>query len=214
MIRLIINADDFGYSKIFNEKILDLLEKDFLKSTTVLVNWITKEQKKQIERLNKLREEKDISVGLHIESVSLERSELNKEIIQKQFDKFKNVFGFNPSHVDVHKFIKSTKEATNFANEKDLPIRNHGQKNIKTKTTSTEAFGFESTWTFNWPEMNEFLNKIEDGNTYELIVHPGEYDPDCESRVNESRKEDYKGVIDLQPILKEKEIQIISYNDL
>ena len=53
MIKLIINADDFGYSKVFNEKILDLLEKDFIKSTTVLVNWITDEQKEQIQRLKK-----------------------------------------------------------------------------------------------------------------------------------------------------------------
>ena len=47
MIKLIINADDFGYSKVFNEKILDLLKKGYIKSTTVMVNWITQEQDKQ-----------------------------------------------------------------------------------------------------------------------------------------------------------------------
>ena len=34
---LIINADDFGMSNIFNEVILELLEKEHVRSTSVMV---------------------------------------------------------------------------------------------------------------------------------------------------------------------------------
>jgi predicted glycoside hydrolase/deacetylase ChbG (UPF0249 family) len=65
MIRLIINCDDFGMSKIFNERILELLENGFAKSTTVMVQRVTDEQDSQIRRLAALRS--GVSIGLHIE---------------------------------------------------------------------------------------------------------------------------------------------------
>ncbi len=42
MKKIIINADDFGYSYIFNKSILDLIKKKLISSTTVMVNYITK----------------------------------------------------------------------------------------------------------------------------------------------------------------------------
>ena len=215
MIKLIINADDFGYSKVFNEKILDLLEKDFIKSTTVLVNWITDEQKEQIQRLKKLNTQKNISIGLHVESKSRAESILDQKEIARQYKLFKKIFGFGPSHVDVHKFIESSDEATKFADEHNLPIRNHGQKNIKTKNTPQPFFRFGGKyWEFNWPEMNKFLKQMQAGGTYELCVHPGQYDPNSASAFNKSREKDYQGIIELQPVLKEENIKSISYNDL
>ena len=175
MIKLIINADDFGYSKVFNEKILDLLEKDFIKSTTVLVNWITDEQKEQIQRLKKLNTQKNISIGLHVESKSRAESILDQKEIARQYELFKKIFGFGPSHVDVHKFIESSDEATKFADEHNLPIRNHGQKNIKTKNTPQPFFRFGGKyWEFNWPEMNKFLKQIYNmGFTIQAILSGG-----------------------------------------
>ena len=215
MTKLIINADDFGYSKVFNEKILDLLEKEFIKSTTVLVNWITDEQKDQIHRLKKLNTQKNISAGLHVESKSKTESILDQKEIARQYELFKKLFGFEPSHLDVHKFIESSGEATKFANEHNLPIRNHGQKNIKTKNTPQPFLYFKEKYCeFNWPEMNKFLTQMQVGGTYELCVHPGEYDPNSTTTINESREKDYQGVIELQPVLKEKNIINISYNDL
>ena len=68
MKKIIINADDFGMSRVFNEIILDLLAKEFIKSTSVLVTRGLNDQLDQIERLKEIMEQKDISVGLHLES--------------------------------------------------------------------------------------------------------------------------------------------------
>lgn len=40
---LIINSDEFGYSQIFNKFILNLIEKNLLTSTTIMINWIIEE---------------------------------------------------------------------------------------------------------------------------------------------------------------------------
>src|SRR3990167_7457127 len=155
MIKLIINADDFGYSKVFNEKILDLLEKDFIKSTTVLVNWITDEQEEQIQKLKKLNTQKNISIGLHVESKSRAESILDQKEIARQYELFKKIFGFGPSHVDVHKFIESSDEATKFADEHNLPIRNHGQKNIKKIIFKEVLVQKKQTNNFKYPHDQE-----------------------------------------------------------
>jgi predicted glycoside hydrolase/deacetylase ChbG (UPF0249 family) len=51
---LIINSDDFGYSSVFNEKILELLHDGKISSTTVMVKWITDDQKNQLAKLKEL----------------------------------------------------------------------------------------------------------------------------------------------------------------
>lgn len=122
---LIINADDFGYSKIFNEAILALVKNGLISSTTVMVNWITDEQSAQVNQLVELTKSHNVSVGLH-----LEFSDDNfKFEIEKQYGRFFSLFGFKPSHIDIHKSTH-LKDAfpliMDFCKEKNLPCRNHG----------------------------------------------------------------------------------------
>jgi len=96
---LIINADDFGMSQIFNEVILDLIKKDLIYSTTVMIDRVTDNQKKQFDELIALSKNKNLSVGLHLE---FRYSDYPSQI-KSQYNKFKEVLGFNPSHIDIHK---------------------------------------------------------------------------------------------------------------
>lgn len=212
MIKLIINADDFGTSKIFNKKILELLERDFIKSTTVLINRITKDQDTQIKQLISLNDTKKISIGLHLE---LNAKKPVKTQIEKQYRKFITVFGFPPSHVDIHKIIDNKEiiaKVNKFAEEKKLPVRNHGIK-AKTKQTDYPAF-FCSGWIMKFDEVVNFLQNVKDGSSCELITHPGEYDPASKSKINKEREEDYKCIIKLQDFLKLHNIKNISYLEL
>ena len=103
MKKLIINADDFGYSYIFNKSILDLLKEESIYSTTVMVNWITENQKDQIADLIQIFQHGRVSVGLHIEKVSDNVS----DDIKNQVDTFKVMFDFMPTHFDIHKPSKT-----------------------------------------------------------------------------------------------------------
>ncbi|MBU2637500.1 MAG: ChbG/HpnK family deacetylase [Nanoarchaeota archaeon] len=211
MIRLIINGDDFRLSRLFNEKILDLLDKGFIKSTSVMVNRITKEQDAQLEHLIKLNS-RGISVGLHLD-IDIEKP--LRPQMESQYRSFVSIFGFQPSHIDVHKLVHSkevVEEANSLAEKYNLPVRNHGIK-ANTKQTDYPAFSF-SGWVFKLEEAVNFLRSVKDGSSCELITHPGQYDPDSPSRINKEREEDYNGIIKLQDFLKANNIENISYKEL
>jgi Uncharacterized protein conserved in bacteria len=53
--KLIINADDFGYSRVFNEEILKLMKERQIKSTTVMVYRVNEVQLPQINELKRLK---------------------------------------------------------------------------------------------------------------------------------------------------------------
>lgn len=87
---LIINADDFGLSSVFNEVILDLIKSGKVKSTTVMVDRITPDQDDQVSELISLSKTMDLSVGLHLDFLS---SDYLAQI-NSQFVKFVSIFGF------------------------------------------------------------------------------------------------------------------------
>ena len=82
---LIINADDFGMSEIFNEVILDLIKKDLICSTTVMIDRVTDNQKEQFNELITLSNNKNLSIGLHLE---FKDSDYPSQI-KSQYQKFK-----------------------------------------------------------------------------------------------------------------------------
>lgn len=136
---LIINADDFGMSQIFNKVILDLIKKDLISSTTVMINRITDNQKEQFDELVALSKNKNLSVGLHLE---FKDSDYPSQI-KSQYRKFKEILGSNPSHLDIHKahsLMDSFSDVAEFCRKNHLPLRNSGILHEGIKTTSTEAF--------------------------------------------------------------------------
>jgi len=219
MINLIINADDFGMSNIFNQEILDLIEKDLITSTTVMVNRGIENQKDQVKELINVAKAHDISVGLHLE---LEDSEFEPQI-EEQFEKFKKVFGINPSHIDLHKaaiFKDSNKDSyrnralgpiEDFCKGKNLPCRNKGTKPKGIRTTDEIVLSGTHK---DFSEIEEWIKGLEEGKSYEILFHPGKYDPDCKSSLNKDREKDVDNIIKLNAILKENNIEKISFSNL
>ena len=212
MIRLIINADDFGISKLFNEKIIELLEKGFIKSATVMVNRITKEQDKQLEHLIRLNSSRTISIGLHLE-IDVEKP--IRQQMEAQYASFNSIFGFTPSHIDIHKLVHSkevVEEANSMAEKLHVPVRNHGIK-ANAKQTDYPAFSC-SGWVLKMDEVTKFLQSVKEGSSCELITHPGQYDPKSASRINKEREEDYNVIVKLQEFVKSNNIKNISYREI
>lgn len=207
---LIINADDFGYSKIFNVKILELIKNGLISSTSVMVNWIDDEQADQVKELSALTKSHNISVGLH-----LEFSDDNfKSEIEKQYGRFFSLFGFKPSHIDLHKSTH-LKEAfpiiTDFCKEKNLPCRNFDVSSVNVvKTLNKVLIGTGMSF----DELKSSIENFKDGESYEILFHPGTYDPDCKSSLNKKRELDVKKIEEINPFLKENNIKLISYIDL
>ena len=208
---LIINGDDFGYSKIFNPEILRLLKNGYISSTTAMVNWINDEQDAQVKELIKLNQSHNISVGLH-----LEFSDTNfLAEIKRQHEKFVSIFSFEPSHIDLHKstFLKEVDSIiATYCNERNLPCRNHKVTMIKAKRTTTEEALSGTKLSFK--ELKNVIENIKDDESYEILFHPGKYDPECKSSLNKQREDDVKKIEEINPFLKENDIKLISFKEL
>tara|TARA_Y100000310_G_scaffold237306_1_gene240590 strand:- start:565 stop:1197 length:633 start_codon:yes stop_codon:yes gene_type:complete len=207
---LIINADDFGMSKKFNEAILDLIKSGKVKSTTVMVNRITEDQGDQVKELIKLSNSMNLSVGLHLE---FEDSNYEEET-KIQHEKFIKIFKFNPSHVDIHRsrhFTGSVPLVAKFCIGKKLPCRNKGGDVEYFKTT--DAPSFHGT-TEEFSKIEDWIKTLEDSKSYEILFHPGFFDSDSKSSYNKIRELDIKHIIKLNSMLKKHDIKQISYLDL
>ncbi|MFZ5982180.1 MAG: ChbG/HpnK family deacetylase [Patescibacteria group bacterium] len=206
---LIVNADDFGMSKKFNEAILELAEEGMLSSTTVLVDWIKDDQKDQIEKLKELAKNKKLTIGFHLE---FSKDDYEAEI-ESQFEKFKSIFGM-PSHVDIHKAHSRTGSfpfVAEFCRKYGFPLRNSGEIFDGIKTTSNEAL-FCSAHSFS--EIENWVKTFKEGECYEAMFHPGKYDSNSKSSLNKEREIDVENVRKLNLILEENEIEKVSWSDL
>lgn len=206
---LIINADDFGMSPIFNREILNLIKKDKITSTTVMVNRMTKGQDSQVGELIGLLRKKQISVGLHLEF----EKDSYPEQIKSQFDKFKEIFGFLPSHIDIHKpfeYEKSFNHVIEFCKKNNLPMRYHDK--IDGFKGPKDGGFFGSIEDFS--KIEGWLKSLEDNNCYEILFHPGKFDPNCRSSLNKDRERDVKYINKLNKILSKYNIKKVSYLDL
>ncbi len=210
MINLIINADDFGMSKIFNKSILSLMKEEKIKSTSVLVNRITEEQNEQVEELIKLSKKMKVSVGLHLD---FESRDYNTQI-KIQYKKFQQIFNADPSHLDIHKaslWKDAVPIVVDFCKEKKVPCRNKGGTNKYWKTTDAPAFHGTRG---NFEDIENWIKKLEEGKWYEILFHPGMYDPSCKSSLNKEREQDNKHILKLHSIMKKYNIKVASYYDL
>lgn len=209
MKKLIINADDFGMSFVFNQSILTLLHDKRVTSTSVLVYRITEQQQEQVQELKRLSKTMNISVGLHLDF----KNSSYKKQIQTQFALFTALFGCSPSHLDIHKashFPDSISVVADFCRQKKLPCRNKGGGISYFQTTSSPAFhGTVDDFTViaNW------ITTLEDGHPYEILFHPGMYDPACSSLLNKKRELDIAHLLKLHTLLKKYNITLVSYRD-
>lgn len=210
MRKLIINADDFGMSFVFNQSILTLLHDKKVTSTSVLVHRITEQQQEQVQELKRLSKTMNISVGLHLD---FKNSAYTKQI-QSQFALFTALFGCSPSHLDIHKashFPDSISVVADFCRQKKLPCRNKGGCISYSQTTSSPAFhGTVDDFT----TIENWMKTLKDGHSYEILFHPGIYDPACSSSLNKKREVDVAHILKLHTLLKKYKITLVSYRDL
>lgn len=203
MLKLIINADDFGYSRAVNYGIMDAHKMGILTSTTLMTNM------PGAEHAAKLAKENDtLGVGVHLvltcgrpliqghKTIISENGDFKKlsfyeqdfqvdlqEVYNEwkaQIEKFLS-FGLIPTHLDSHHHINSFGNIYNvflkLAKEYNLPIRNNIKKelyDISKEFKSTDFFA---------GELNEVMvnvvnleNNFKDYETVEIMCHPAYVD--------------------------------------
>lgn len=207
-VHLIINADDFGMSNRFNDCIIRLLAEKKITSTTVMVNRISDSQKVKVQELRYLMETHDISVGLHIEFTY----DRYLEQVSDQHRKFIDLFGVGPTHLDVHKehlHRKYHSIVAKFCRSKELSFRNHGRRFTGVATTAKKYF-YGSVDEFE--PIDKWLKGLAKSKCYELVFHPGQYDPYCFSSLNRERERDIDYIERIYENLEMYNVQLASFN--
>ena len=212
MKKLIINADDYCMSKVFNEEILRLIELWKISSTSVMVRRWIENQIDDIDRLKLICKWKKISIGLHLEFLKWETN--YKNIIEDQIVLFEKYLGFSPNHIDVHKKAPDedcNDEIVKQANLLWIPSRNLWVSKLLYKHTDWLFFSWSHKTI---DEIIVWMRWLEWDKSYEILFHPGKYDEDCISSLNKDRELDVENVIEMHDFFDELWIQMISFNEL
>ena len=203
MKKLIINADDFGYSRAVTYGILDSYKTGILTSTTMMMN--TEATEHAVEAA---KENPGLGIGVHLvltfgkplldthktivdkegnfKKLSIYESgnfEIDLDEVYKewkaQIEKFLS-YGLIPTHLDSHHHINSFGELykvyLRLADEYNLPVRNNfpNLKHIDNKVKTTDLFHLEYKEALENIESISEIFKVYD--SVEVMTHPSYLD--------------------------------------
>ncbi len=242
IIKLIINADDFGYSPGVNYGIIEAYRNGVVKSTTLMVNM------NYVDHALKLSEEnKYLGIGLHFvltagkpltdaRSLVDEKGNFRKGLeylenyakiedveieLRAQLKKFKEIKG-RPSHIDTHHHVHKVKKVYEIvkknALEERVPIRTFEQDE---KVLSTDGFygGFYKDGVDTDALINILENAKRDGySTFEVMCHPGFIDYELPKKTSYCDKRTYEIEVlkdnKLKKYIRDNNIDLINFKEI
>lgn len=125
---LIVNADDFGYTKGINRGIIESIEKGIVTSTSLMVYGAAAME------ATGLNDYTNISVGLHFDANKIEDAKIPEEF-DRQLNHFQEIMGKSPDHIDCHKMRPSSHQILknllqNYSLQHGIPVRSLGHAKL------------------------------------------------------------------------------------
>ena len=208
MKRLIVNADDLGFTTGINRGILEAHERGIVTSTSLMVDRPGAADGAEIARRTP-----SLSVGLH--AVLINRGELTVTAetcdaeLGRQLARYEELVGGRPTHIDSHHHTHRNPALhdvfVDFAERHKLPMREH---------TVGHCAGYYGEDAIGVENLLEIFGRLEDGDT-ELGCHPG-YADGLESRYSAPRERELQTLTDprVRAHLAELGIELIGWRDL
>ncbi len=183
---LIVNADDFGQSPGINAGVIRAHRSGVVTSASLMVRWPA-----AVEAAQLAIENPALSVGLHLDLgqwsydagwvadyvvVDPEDEAAVTAEVERQIDRFHDLMGRGPTHMDGHQHVQRTEPAgtvvTKAASELGVPVRLHGPVMYSGALYGQTAKGDP------YPEaldVDAVLAEVRsfDAGWYELGCHPG-----------------------------------------
>lgn len=207
MKKLIINADDFGYSFGVNKGIIEAHQNGIVTSTSVMVNTMAAQEASNLARYPQL------SVGLHF---VLENPLDAAAELAKQVEKFKSITGKAPTHIDVHKILSRSKELDEvlraYSKKYAIPVRQLGFAKFISSYYGSHTNGDLS--------VHQFKLAIDQATDEynEIMCHVGYCDDYLRehSSYNEMREQELQTLCDrsLRAYITEKNLQLINWRSI
>ena len=201
--RLIVNADDLGYTAAVNRGILEAHERGIVTSASLMVD-----RAGAAEGAAAARATPSLSVGLHavLDGVEPERCE---EELERQLARFEELVGGRPTHLDSHHHVHRepgiAETFATFAEREGLPARD-GAVRHEPRFYGEPAVGVD--------RLLEILETLPDGDS-ELGCHPG-YADGLSSRYTVERELELQTLTDprVRSRLEELGIELIGWREL
>jgi len=187
---LIVNADDFGYSKGVNDGIIKSHRHGIVTSTSIIVNGLAASEAK------KLLQYPELSIGLHfnitdegLKSDIIKRVVLPfrkaKEIEQEfevQIKRFIEIIGKPPDHLDSHHHVHLQSQVVRhifkkYSQKNKIPVRGFGNINFIDSFFGRDIFRRTSFKKISVDSLLKILSSLKNGLN-ELMCHPGLVDAD------------------------------------
>ena len=204
MKRLIVNADDFGYSPSVNKGIIEAHLYGIVTSTSVMVDSIAAEEAKELNTYT------DLGVGLHFvyDSKNSISDELNRQV-----EKFTAIVGAKPDHIDIHKVRIDDFELKNaviaFAESKRTPARYSGKAKF-----IDSFFGPHTDGDLSVDRLKRSLIEVNE-ECNELMCHVGYSDDYLRSlsSYNDMRELELKAICDpqIKSYLNELGVKLVNW---
>ena len=199
-MKIIVNADDFGYSNAINYGIIDAYQEGVLTSTTLMVD-----MPGTIHALKLMQQNPGLGVGLHLnftlgkpmtngKTLVSDNGEMIKphnlpkshkyneddlwEEALAQFNKYVELTGQQPTHIDTHLFASDkideiSKVVTKLAILKNIPVRNKIVNGFS-KVEFICHHNFSRKAHLNY--LFDLQSEIFKYEIIEIMVHPGYVD--------------------------------------
>lgn len=216
MINLIINADDFWYSYLFNKRILELVESRSVSAVSVMVDEINENQLEQIEKLKFFSETGLVSCWLHV----FFKSQDYETQLNNQYSKFVEIFWFKPSHIDIHKFEHLEnwyKVIQELCKKENIPCKNLSwfwkSVDMIEWIITTKSPVFSATW-IPFIEIRKWLDWLSDDDTYLINFHPWYFDPESKTSLNKDREIDALNIVKVVKYISNTNISIVKFSTL
>jgi predicted glycoside hydrolase/deacetylase ChbG (UPF0249 family) len=225
---LIVNADDFGYTRGVNRGIVEAHEHGIVTSASLMVK-----QRAAEEASAYVREQTQLSLGLHVElrrwrlrRLRLVRStrafaKLREAVaidVRAQLDRFRRLAGADPTHLDSHQHRHRHEPARSIlldlAEELGIPLREFDPRVRYCGDFYGQINGQP------WPQgilpetLIDLLGRLPPGVT-ELGSHPG-YADDLRTRYNRERAQEISTLCDpaVRGAIDRLGIKLVTFRDL
>lgn len=219
---LIVNADDFGYSRGINRGIAEAHDRGIVTSASLMIN-----APQAREAVELARARPALSLGIHVNFtnegerlVEFIDPEQCRAGLEQQLDLFCDLVGQPPTHLDSHQHVHRGRTPRPIFQEL---ARQHGI-HLRDEPPVIFKGGFYGQWEFGVSNpdkvsvafLSRMLREEFTGGIYELCCHPGYFDAEASFVYHQDRELELRTLTAprIRELLAEVGIRLVGFRDL
>ena len=217
---VIVNADDFGNSEGINRGIIAAHEQGIVTSTSLMVNTPATAAAVKLARAYP-----NLGLGLHVNltgegerRVDLEDRQAVKRELEEQFNRFVDLTGQLPTHLDSHQHVHREFNVGHLfiklSLRYGLPLRGYSEVVYNSRFYGQWEYGKTEERYISVEFLISLLKAAKRGIT-EIACHPGYVVAEFNPVYNWEREVELKALTNprVKSVIEEEGIQLINYQD-